>query len=93
MPVLPRLQCDAPYRSQSGCENLIDSHARLQSSHGCKLNTVAWVVKLTYLHVAVKCESLLGGHGKARCILTTAVWFAFPSEIGTLTAFVKASFP
>ena len=47
--------------------NLIDSHASLQSSHSCKLNTVARVVELTYLHVIVKCESLLGGHGKVRC--------------------------
>ena len=39
----------------------------LQSSHSCKLNTVAWVVELTYLHIVVKCESLLGGHGKACC--------------------------
>ena len=52
---------------QSGCVNLIDSHTSLQSSHSCKLNTVAWVVELTYLDVIVKCESLLGGHGKARC--------------------------
>ena len=70
------LQSDAPYRGhlsfvqivrQSGCVNLIDSHASLQSSRSCKLNTVAWVVGLTYLHVVVKCKSLLGGHGKARC--------------------------
>ncbi|XP_068743753.1 chymotrypsinogen A-like isoform X2 [Montipora capricornis] len=27
--------CDAPYRGQSGCVNLIDSHASLQSSHSC----------------------------------------------------------
>ena len=33
---------------QSGCANLIDSHASLQSSHVRKLNTVAWVVELTY---------------------------------------------
>ena len=46
---------------------MIDSHASLQSWHSCKLNTVAWAVELTYLHVIVKCESLLGGHGKARC--------------------------
>ena len=39
----------------------------MQSSYGCYLNTVAWAVELTYLHVAVKCESLLGGHGRARC--------------------------
>ena len=52
---------------QSGCANLIDSHPSLQSSHGCKLNTIAWVVELTYLQVVVKCESLLVGHGKARC--------------------------
>ena len=52
---------------QLGCVNLIDSHASLQSSHSCKLNTVAWVVELTNLHVVVKCESLLGGHDKARC--------------------------
>ena len=36
----------------------------------CKLNTVAWVVELTYLHEVVKCESLLGGHGEARCTVT-----------------------
>ena len=46
---------------------MIDSHTRLQSLHGCKLNAVAWVVELTYLHIVVKCESLFGGHGKARC--------------------------
>ena len=51
---------------QSGCANLIDSHPSLQSSHSCKLNTVAWVVELTYLDVVVKCESLLGGHATAR---------------------------
>ena len=27
--------------------NLIDSHAFLQSAHGCKLNTVAWLVELS----------------------------------------------
>ena len=64
------LQCDAPYVAikqtkflqivrQSGCVNLIDSHAPLQSSHSCKLNIVAWVVELTYLYVIVTCESLL----------------------------------
>ena len=47
--------------------NLIDSHGSLQSSHSCKLNTVAWVVELTYFLVIVKCESLLGGYGKVRC--------------------------
>ena len=46
---------------------MIDSHASLQSSYSCKLNTVEWVVELTYLQVIVKCESFLGGHGKARC--------------------------
>ena len=71
------LQCDAPYRGhltkfflqiirQSECENLIDSHACSQNSHGSRLNTVAWVADLTYLHVVVNCENLLGGHGKAR---------------------------
>ena len=40
--------------------------ASLQSSHGCKLNTVAWLVELTYVHVVLKRESLLGGLGKAR---------------------------
>ena len=46
---------------------MIDSHSSLQSLHSCKLNTVAWVGELTHLHVhvIVKCESLLGGHGKA----------------------------
>ena len=52
--------------------NLIDSHFSLQSSHSCKLNTVARVVELTYLHVIVKCESLLDGHGKARCTVKPA---------------------
>ena len=52
---------------RSGCENLTDSYACLQSSHGYKLNTVAWVVELTYLRVVVKWKSLLGEHGKARC--------------------------
>ena len=52
---------------QSGFVNLIDSHASLQSLYSCKLNTVARVVELTYLHVIVKCKSLLGGHGKGRC--------------------------
>ena len=71
------LECDAPYRGhltifflivhQSGSANLIGSHACLQNSHGRKLNTVAWVVELTHSHVVVKCESLLGGHGKACC--------------------------
>ena len=28
------------YPTVSGCANLIDSHPSLQSSHGCKLNTV-----------------------------------------------------
>ena len=46
---------------------MIDSHASLQSSYSCKLNTVEWVVELTYLQVIVKCESFSGGHGKARC--------------------------
>ena len=54
--------------------NLIDSHASLQSSHSCKLNTVAWVVELTYLQVVLKCESLMGGHGKERCTVNRAVY-------------------
>ena len=63
---------------QSGFANLIDSHASLQSSHGCtcKLNTVAWVVELTYLDVIVKFERLLGGHGKARCTVNSVNGFA-----------------
>ena len=48
--------------------NLTDSHTSLQSSHSCKFKTVAWVVELTYLHVIVKCESLLGGHCKTRVL-------------------------
>ena len=58
---------------QSGCVNFIDSHAYLQSWHCCKLNPIAWVVELTYLHVIVKCESLLGGHGEARCTITIPI--------------------
>ena len=57
---------------QSGCVNLIESHALLQSSHSRKLNTVAWVVELMYLQVSVKCESLLGGNSKVHCTVTTA---------------------
>ena len=49
---------------QPGCKNLIDFHAFFQRSHD---GTVAWVVELTYLHLVVECESLLCGHGKARC--------------------------
>lgn len=50
--------------NQSVCENLSDSHAYLQSSHGRKLNIVARVVKfLTYVQVVAKCESLLCGYG------------------------------
>ena len=55
------LQCDGPYSGhlakfflqiipQPGCENLIDTHTCLQSSHGYQLNIAAWVVELTYLH-------------------------------------------
>lgn len=50
---------------QSGCVHLIDSDASLQSSQRYKLNTVAWVVDLTNLHVFVNCESLLRGHEEA----------------------------
>ena len=46
--------------------NLIDSHASCKIC-SCKLNTVAWVIELTYLDVIVECESLLGGHGEACC--------------------------
>ena len=46
---------------QSGCVNLIDSHASLQSSQRYKLNTVAWVVEF---------ESLLRGHGETDCTAT-----------------------
>ena len=52
------------------CANLIESRASLQSSLGCKLNTVAWLVELTYVHVVLKRESLLGGLGKARFTVT-----------------------
>ena len=102
------LQCDAPYRGHLTkfftnyltitLANLIDSHASLQSSHSCKLNTVAWVVELTYLHVVVKCESLLGGQGKARCTVknifrssTKGVFEACPSRenLKTFRAYVK----
>ena len=72
------LQCDAPCRGhltksfllkiirQPVCANLVESRASLQSSYGCKLNTVAWLVELTYVHVVLNRESLLGGLGKAR---------------------------
>ena len=44
----------------SRCANLIESHAFLQSSHGCKLKTVAWFVELTYVHVVFICEEFVG---------------------------------
>ena len=59
---------------------MIDSHASLQGLHSCKLNTVAWVVELTYLHVIVERESLLGGHGKARCTVIRSVDALYPDE-------------
>ena len=99
------LQCDAPYRGhqsllqivrQSGCVNLIDNHASLQSSHSCKLNIVAWVVELTYLHVIVKCESLLGGHGKARCTVTLQIVYkeykCVSTSLQTISAFLGELF-
>ena len=52
---------------QSECANLNDSRASRETSYCCKLNTVAWVVELTYLHVVVTCESLSDGNGKVRC--------------------------
>ena len=52
----------------------------------CKLNTVAWVVELTYLHVIVKCEGLLGGHGKARCTVR-----GLSSSFGALVIFNNLS--
>ena len=71
------LQCDATYRGhltrfflqiirQSGCANFINRHPSLQSSYGCDLNTVAWVVELTCLRVG--CQ--MGGHGKAHCTVS-----------------------
>ena len=72
------LQCDAPCRGhltksfllqiirRPVCAKLVESRASLQSSHGCKLNTIAWLVELTNVHVVFKRESLLGGLGKAR---------------------------
>ena len=43
------------------CEFDHDSNASLQSLHGSKF-CMSWVVEL---HIIVKCESLLGGQGKA----------------------------
>ena len=63
------LQSDSPYHGHltksftnypPEYANLIDSHVSLHSSHRCKLNTFEWVVEVTYLHVVIKCESLLG---------------------------------
>ena len=71
------LQCDAPYSGhltkfltnyppRRVCE--FDGQSRLLAKFvRLKLNTIAWVVELTYLHIVVKCESLLGGYGKVRC--------------------------
>lgn len=78
------LQCEAPDRGHLtnfftnyppiSCANLIDSHACLQSSHGSKLNTVAWIVELTHLHVVVKCENLSSVHDKTHCIVSFPVF-------------------
>ena len=56
-----------------GCANLLESCAFSQSSHGCnyKLNTVAWLVELTYMDTSFTfVRSLLSGLGKARFTLT-----------------------
>lgn len=74
------LQRDVPYVTKiiyklstnpAGCENLIDIHACSKSLHGRKLNTVACVVELTYLHIVVKCESLLCGTAKQHILNVT----------------------
>ena len=46
---------------EPGCANLIESCAFSQTSHGCnyKLNTVAWLVELTYGHVVFICEGFV----------------------------------
>ena len=62
------------YKLSALIRGWIDSHASLpQSSHGCKLNTAAWVVELPYLQVVVQPESLFGNHGKARCTVTIEI--------------------
>ena len=47
---------------EQGRNYLIESRTFLQSSHGCnyKLNTVAWLVELTYGHVVFICEEFVG---------------------------------
>ena len=46
---------------EPGCANLTESRAISQSSHGCnyKLNTVAWLVELTYGYVVFICEEFV----------------------------------
>ena len=65
---------------QSGCENLILSYACLQSLNGCRLNTIALVVELTYLHVVVKGESFLGGATVRHVALCTNHCLLFSME-------------
>lgn len=69
---------------------MIDSHASLQSSNGCKLNAMARVVELTYLNVVIKCESLWGGHGKAR--KTVNLGFLFKLLLSPHTTIVSLTY-
>ena len=58
------LQREAPYHGhltkffirQPRFANLIKSRASLKSSYGYRLNTVAWLVELTYLHMQLPNE-------------------------------------
>ena len=81
------LLCDTPYRGHLTkfltnyppirlCE--FHRQSRLLANFvwlNYNLNTVVWVVELTYLHIVVKCESLLGGHGKVRCTVSLSSHF------------------
>ena len=69
---------------------MIDSHASLQSSDGCKLDAMARIVELTYLNVVIKCESLRGGHGKAR--KTVNLGFLFKLILSPHTTIVSVPY-
>ena len=71
-------------RQSWGADLIDDSHSSLKSSHSCKLNTVASVAELTYLHVVFKCESLLGDLDKAPCTVTMSTRIRLIHDYETL---------
>lgn len=45
------------------------------------MNNMAWVVALTYLRTVVKCESLLGGHGKVHFTVISTFYVSLSKDM------------